>query len=40
MWDSILEILNRKGSEGVLVRLIYDDMDCFFILPRDYPKQL
>ncbi len=40
MWDSILEILKRKAAEGVLVRLIYDDMGCFFLLPRDYPKQL
>lgn len=40
MWDSILEILKRKAAEGVLVRLIYDDMGCFFLLPADYPKQL
>ena len=40
MWDSILEILKRKAAEGVLVRLIYDDMGCFFLLPKDYPKQL
>ena len=40
MWDSILEILKRKAAEGVLVRLIYDDMGCFLLLPKDYPKQL
>lgn len=40
MWDSILEILKRKASQGVTVRLIYDDMGCFLLLPSDYPKQL
>lgn len=40
MWDSLLEILKRKAAEGVLVRLIYDDMGCFLLLPKDYPKQL
>ena len=28
MWNRILEILERKVSEGVDVRLIYDDMGC------------
>ncbi len=40
MWDSILEILKRKVKEGVLVRLIYDDIGCFFLLPKDYNKAL
>ena len=40
MWDSILEILKRKARQGVTVRLIYDDMGCFLLLPTDYPKQL
>ena len=40
MWDSILEILKRKAKQGVTVRLIYDDMGCFLLLPTDYPKQL
>jgi len=40
MWDSILEVLKRKASQGVLVRLIYDDMGCFFTLPKDYPAKL
>ena len=40
MWNSILEILRRKASQGVLVRLLYDDMGCFFRLPDDYPEQL
>lgn len=40
MWNSILEILKRKVQDGVLVRLLYDDLGCFFLLPGDYPKQL
>ena len=40
MWGAILEILKRKASEGILVRIIYDDIGCFFLLPKDYPKQL
>lgn len=40
MWNSILEVLRRKAKQGVLVRLIYDDMGCFFTLPQDYPAQL
>ena len=34
MWSSILEVLKRKASQGVTVRLIYDDMGCFFTLPN------
>lgn len=40
MWDSILEFLARKAAQGVTVRLIYDDIGCFFLLPDDYPQQL
>lgn len=40
MWDTILEILREKAAAGVKVRLLYDDMGCFFLLPRDYPKRL
>lgn len=40
MWNSILDVLKRKASEGVKVRLMYDDFGCFFLLPKDYPKQL
>lgn len=40
MWNSILEVLERKAAQGVTVRLMYDDMGCFFLLPKDYPAQL
>lgn len=39
-WDSILEILKRKASQGVEVRLLFDDMGCFFLLPVNYRQQM
>lgn len=27
-------------SQGVKVRLIYDDIGCFFLFPQNYPQQL
>lgn len=40
MWNSILEILERKIKEGVEVRLIYDDVGCVSTLPHRYYKVL
>lgn len=40
MWNSILEILKEKASQGVLVRVIYDDMGCFLTLPEHFAEQL
>ena len=40
MWDTILDILEKKASEGVDVRIIYDDFGCIMKLPMDYPKVL
>lgn len=40
MWNSILEILKHKASEGVDVRVIYDDAGCLFSLPKHYDKKL
>ena len=39
-WNSILDILKRKASEGVTVRVLYDDIGCMSTLPGDYHKQL
>ena len=39
-WSSILDILKRKASEGVTVRVLYDDIGCMSTLPGDYHKQL
>lgn len=40
MWGSILEILKQKIQQGIKVRLLYDDVGCFFLLPKNYPKIL
>lgn len=39
-WNSILDVLTQKAQNGVDVRLIYDDMGCFLLLPPDYQKTL
>lgn len=40
MWDSILDILKEKASQGVDVRVIYDDLGCMMTLPYRYDRQL
>lgn len=40
MWNAILDVLKRKADQGVKVRIMYDDFGCFFLLPKDYQKQL
>ncbi len=40
MWNTILEILERKIKQGVEVRLMYDDLGCLLTLPRHYDRQL
>lgn len=40
MWGRILDVLKRKAAQGVKVRLLYDDIGCFLLLPVNYPKQL
>ncbi len=40
MWDAIFSVLKRKVSEGVDVRILYDDMGCFLRLPRHFSKEL
>lgn len=40
MWNSILEVLKEKASQGVDVRLIYDDMGCIMTLPYGYNRKL
>ena len=40
MWNSVLEILERKAAAGVEVRLLYDGMNAFTNLPYSYPKTL
>lgn len=40
MWNTILDILERKAKEGVDVRVVYDDIGCLFTLPYRYDKKL
>lgn len=40
MWGEILDILKQKAAEGVTVRLLYDDVGSFLLLPHRYPKML
>ncbi len=36
MWNTVLEVLERKAREGVEVRLMYDDVGSVFLLPKNY----
>lgn len=40
MWDTILEILKEKVSQGVEVRMMYDGMCSLALLPYGYYKDL
>ncbi len=40
MWNSILNILAEKAKKGVDVRIIYDDLGCLLLLPRNYRQKL
>ena len=40
MWESILKVLRERVSEGVDVRVIYDDLGCLLTLPVGYQKRL
>lgn len=40
MWDGILEILKEKATNGVDVRIMYDDMGSIALLPEHYGKEL
>ena len=39
-WNSILDILKVKSTQGVDVRVVYDDIGCMMTLPGDYHKTL
>ena len=40
MWNSILEILEKKAKQGLDVRVIFDDLGCINTLPYKYDKKL
>lgn len=39
-WGDLLDILKEKSRQGVEVRILYDDIGCFFFLPKDFIKKL
>lgn len=39
-WNSILNILKKKASQGVDVKVVYDDIGCMMTLPGNYSKIL
>lgn len=40
MWGQILDVLARKASQGVDVRVLYDGTCEFILLPKGYPRKL
>lgn len=40
MWNTVLEVLERKAASGVDVRVIYDDYGCMKTLPAKYSRKL
>ncbi len=40
MWQTILNILEEKASQGVDVRVMYDDLGCISTLDKSYHKEL
>ncbi|MDR0412076.1 MAG: cardiolipin synthase [Treponema sp.] len=40
MLDSIIDLLEEKAARGLDVRVIYDDLGCFFSLHTDYKHNL
>ena len=40
LWEQLLDLLTKKASQGLDVRVIYDDIGTITRLPRNYPQQL
>ncbi len=40
LWNEILEVLKEKASQGIEVRVVYDDIGCMKTLPGSYFKRL
>lgn len=40
MWNRIFEVLKKKADSGVKVRLIYDDIGSFLVLPKNFPASM
>lgn len=40
MWDQIFDVLRRKAEQGVDVRVLYDDLGSYFVLPENFHATL
>ena len=40
MWDTVLDILKEKVKQGVVVRVIFDDVGSLTTLPYHYGRRL
>lgn len=40
MFNTLLDKMEEKAKEGVLVRIMYDDIGCFWTLPKHYKQVL
>ncbi|MEZ5087212.1 MAG: cardiolipin synthase [Tessaracoccus sp.] len=40
MWDQMFDVMKRKAAQGVDVRVLYDDLGSYFVLPADFHKKL
>ena len=40
MWDGIVSILEDKASQGIDVRIIYDDLGCVGTLPKSFAETI
>lgn len=40
MWNAVLDVLKKKESQGIDVRILYDDIGCFLTLPKNFVSQM
>nr|WP_067195114.1 cardiolipin synthase [Streptococcus sp. DD10] len=40
MWNGILDVLKERASQGVEIKMLYDDIGCMATLPGDYTTML
>lgn len=40
MWNAVLDVLKKKASQGIDVRILYDDIGCFLTLPKNFASQM
>lgn len=40
MWDQMFDVMKRKAEQGVDVRVLYDDLGSYFVLPANFQHDL